>query len=162
MGIFNNVKIRGAGPRLKRRQKLLNVSLPWKSKFLMIPMQRDAKVGIFQFIHSPKNEVFFTKSFLRNWSQLLKKSLVENFIFCAALFAHKIFLSEDPLADVNHFKVRTGDECRLITGLFPHLFLELETSSLEFDFPLGELGEWPPLSFPSAFSLINSDSCIDI
>ena len=35
---------------------------------------------------------------------------------------------------------------RLITGLFPHHFLELETYCLEIDFSLGELGEWPPVS----------------
>ena len=42
-------------------------------------------------IHCAKNECFFTKDFfskcfLQIWSHLLKKSLMENFIFCAVNF----------------------------------------------------------------------------
>ena len=56
MGIFNFVRIRGAGPRPKYRHKTP----------LMIPLQRDAKVDIFQ-INLAHNIVIFQNFLKRKW-----------------------------------------------------------------------------------------------
>ena len=66
----------------------------------------------FVLIHCSKNEVsikdFFSKcdqirSFLRIWSPLLKKSLMENFIFCAMYFFYMSILLVLLLCTVSQF-----------------------------------------------------------
>ena len=73
------------------RSPLINI---WKTKQCWLKKTPSRLAGL---VHTPEkmkfsNKDFFSKcdqirSFLRIWSHLLKKSLMENFIFCAVLLA---------------------------------------------------------------------------
>ena len=59
-----------------------------------------------------------TGNFLRIWSHLLKKSLMEHFIFCAVLFGGSVFVEEFVPKEVSYFYPRDFNQFKSITNSF--------------------------------------------
>ena len=68
---------------------------------------------------------FFSKSFLRIWSHLLKKSLMENFIFCAVynveLYRGFSLPKTDMTQDLKWILKHINGKCENVMGILPWL-----------------------------------------